>query len=178
MAQLVSGSVKPRCLNIRSTFTGVSSKTRRPHRVAASSHTQYRVLVTKVPLVGIEAVTGALGPLYPRHLMHSVTLVVSADGECRAYDFLPEEPESPAVLLAMLSGAGAEAELRSRPLKRVPSYNTRPVGECTHPDGFQAAKEFNRSYPRRIRLFHNDCRTHTNLLVAHLTGVQGVLDSQ
>lgn len=32
-----------------------------------------------------------------------------------------------------------------------------------------------RQYPPGIRLFHNDCRTHTDLLVAHLTGVQGVL---
>jgi len=134
-----------------------------------------RVFVVKIPLVGLEAPTRLLGPLYPHQLKHSMTLVVSPEGECRAYDFLPKDPESAAVLMTMLTGGTAEGILRTRPLSRVPSINTWEIGSCTCADGFQAAEDFNRQYPPGIRLFHNDCRTHTDLLVAHLTGVQGVL---
>lgn len=37
------------------------------------------------------------------------------------------------------------------------------------------AMEFQTQWPTRLQLFRNDCRNHTNQLVAHLTGVQNVM---
>lgn len=47
-----------------------------------------------------------------------------------------------------------------------------------HAPDTQAAAEaaaFQTRWCTELRLFHNDCRDHTNKLVAHLTGVQNVL---
>lgn len=58
----------------------IAASPRRPPQQAAGS-SRYEVYVAKVPLVGLETFTSLLGPMYPHQLKHSMTMVVSPDGQ-------------------------------------------------------------------------------------------------
>ena len=44
-----------------------------------------------------------------------------------------------------------------------------------HMQAVAHAEEFQTQWPTHLQLFRNDCRNHTNQLVARLTGVQNVM---
>lgn len=93
-----------------------SSRARPPRRASASAGTPApraqqgtgSVYVASTPLQGWEALEPALGTLLPSSLaMHTVcVLQTHGDGVCRAYDFLPRDPEAPETAARLLTGRG------------------------------------------------------------------------
>jgi hypothetical protein len=100
-----------------------------------------------------------------------------------AHDFLPLAPTAPLTALRLLSGAGAPAELRSRPLRGVPRARCWRVGAVLpallQPRGSNddaaavaaAVAAFDAQWPRLLQLRSRDCRHHAAALALALTGV-------
>mmetsp|Transcript_18867 Transcript_18867/g.41331 ORF Transcript_18867/g.41331 Transcript_18867/m.41331 type:complete len:230 (+) Transcript_18867:95-784(+) len=134
------------------------------------------VYVVKTPLVGLEGIGKVLGNLYPRTLEHSVVVLHCEERNVyRALDFLPSDPTNPQTALRLLSGREVPGLLRVRNLPKLPRQNCKRIGPALMADAMDEATLFHHQWDTRLRLFSNDCRTHANALVEHLTGTKNVL---
>ena len=95
-------------------------------------------------MVGLEALEWGLGNKYPGELDHTMVLVRHLECETDAngtenctdwnavtcYDFLPEEPASPATAATLLSGGSVKGKLRTRTLRGIPKRKCEFIGQA------------------------------------------------
>ena len=95
-------------------------------------------------MVGLEALEWGLGNKYPGELDRTMVLVRHLECETDAngtekctdwnavtcYDFLPEEPASPATAATLLSGGSVKGKLRTRTLRGIPKRKCEFVGQA------------------------------------------------
>lgn len=129
-----------------------------------------RVYVATLPLVGWEVIESALRDAYPDRLaLHSV-VGVQQDNAFTVFDFLPHQPKSPLTAAELLIGGSVNGLLRERQLPQKLTRRCWLIGISQHKQAVQAARSFNATYPSDLRLFENDCWTHSEALARYLVG--------
>ncbi|GAQ82383.1 hypothetical protein KFL_001090300 [Klebsormidium nitens] len=106
---------------------------------------------------------------------HAMTLVEGPDGKCVCFDFRPVDPESPSVCFTLLTGRTSPGILRQSRLSRLPRKNCWLVGESKR--SIEEAVDFHNKWDSRLHLVRNNCYTHTDALVEHLTGQPRILET-
>ena len=162
---------------------------------AGPAHSPSEVYIARVPLVGLEALEWGLGSKYPGELDHTMVLVrhleceTDANGveSCTdynvvtAYDFLPEEPGSPATAAALLGGGKVKGKLRTRTLRGIPKRKCEIIGQAVVGqrlgDGVDSQREidarcaeFQKEWDPYLSLQDHSCREHSAALASMLTG--------
>jgi hypothetical protein len=158
-----------------------------------------RVYVATLPLVGWEVVESTLRDAYPDQLaLHSV-IGIEQDSAFTVFDFLPSQPKSPLTAAKLLTGGSVKGLLRERQLHKRMTRRCWLIGISRHTQvcpstvhlsawcvlcfglttihdseeclqAVQAARSFNAAFPSDLRLFDNDCWTHSEALARHLVG--------
>ena len=146
-------------------------------------------------MVGLEALEWGLGNKYPGELDHTMVLVRHLECETDAngtenctdwnavtcYDFLPEEPASPATAATLLSGGSVKGKLRTRTLSGIPKRKCEFVGQAVVGqrlgDGVDCQREidarcaeFQKDWDPHLSLKDHSCREHSAALASMLTG--------
>lgn len=162
---------------------------------AGPPHSPSEVYIARVPLVGLEALEWGLGDKYPGELDHTMVLVRHLECETDAngtenctdwnaltcYDFLPEEPASPATAATLLSGGSVKGKLRTRTLRGIPKRKCEFVGQAVVGqrlgDGVDCQREidarcaeFQKEWDPNLSLKDHSCREHSAALASMLTG--------
>eukprot|EP00891_Asterochloris_glomerata_P009049 jgi/Astpho2/9049/fgenesh1_pg.00133_%23_69_t len=146
---------------------------------AASAQHRPMVHIAMIPLEGMASIEQTLGRLYPDVLaLHCMVLVAAPPEDSTSisgvhmFDFLPLTPPDHVTTARLLSGRSAQGQLRNRVLARLPRRRCWCIGPATGSlqETLETARAFNEAYDDRLRLLHNDCRTHSSQLALRLTG--------
>ncbi|DBA90098.1 TPA: hypothetical protein ACH3X1_003417 [Trebouxia sp. C0004] len=129
-----------------------------------------RVYVATLPLVGWEVMENVLRDAYPDHLALHSMIAVQQDSAFTIFDFLPNQPNSPLTAAKLLTGGSVKGLLRERQLPKKMTRRCWLLGVSRHTQAVQAARSFNATFPSDLRLFKNDCWTHSEALARHLVG--------
>jgi hypothetical protein len=146
--------------------------------------TTTRVFVGAMPLVGTESIVRALPPALGRALcLHTFVLLEQGQHQLLLLDFLPERPTHPETAAALLSGGGVNGVARARRLQAVGAVTSvapvvRLIAEIEEEEEQRGSSSSSSSSgtsiieqraraagdeaaARDLRLFANDCRTHS-----------------
>lgn len=145
----------------------------RAQQRAVADSTRASVYLLKTPLEGMEALSLLPDPFHSTAALHVGVVLSTTDGANWVFDFLPQQPTDPAVIVQLLSGGAVPAQARVRSLSALPRRRCEFQGATALPsyDALAVAHQFQQEWGElELQLFKLDCRDHARQLVAVLLG--------